>query len=106
MPQPESEVPEIRKARIVLLTGASGYVGGRLIPLLEQQPVTLRCLARSPERMRSHVKVSTEIVRGDVRGQRPLKCCSAEDFHHEVFVPTTTAAFHYNAVATRMLLQQ
>ena len=66
MPQPESEVPEIRKAPVVLLTGASGYVGGRLIPLLEQQPVKLRCLARSPEKMRSRVKESTEIVRGDV----------------------------------------
>ena len=50
----------------MLLTGASGYVGGRLIPLLEQQPVTLRCLARSPEKMRSRVKETTQIVRGDV----------------------------------------
>lgn len=66
MPQPESEVPEVRKAPVVLLTGASGYVGGRLIPLLEQQPVMLRCLARSPEKMRSRVKESTQIVRGDV----------------------------------------
>ncbi len=50
----------------MLLTGASGYVGGRLIPLLEQQPVKLRCLARSPEKLRSRVNESTEIVRGDV----------------------------------------
>jgi uncharacterized protein YbjT (DUF2867 family) len=66
MPQPESEVPEVRTAPVVLLTGASGYVGGRLIPLLEQQPVMLRCLARSPEKMRSRVKESTQIVPGDV----------------------------------------
>jgi uncharacterized protein YbjT (DUF2867 family) len=50
----------------VLLTGASGYVGGRLIPLLEQQPVVLRCLARTPDKLRPLVKDSTEIVRGDV----------------------------------------
>ncbi len=50
----------------VLLTGASGYVGGRLISLLEQQPVVLRCLARSPDKLRPRVKESTEIVRGDV----------------------------------------
>lgn len=50
----------------VLLTGASGYVGGRLIPLLEAQPLRLRCLARSPEKLRPLVKSSTEIVRGDV----------------------------------------
>lgn len=50
----------------VLLTGASGYVGGRLIPLLEQQPVLLRCLARNPEKLRPLVGESTEVIRGDV----------------------------------------
>src|SRR5947209_89410 len=51
---------------LILLTGGSGYVGGRLIPLLEQQGVRLRCLARSPEKMRSRVQPGTEIVPGDV----------------------------------------
>jgi uncharacterized protein YbjT (DUF2867 family) len=37
-----------------------------LIPLLEQQPVMLRCLARNPEKLRSRVGESTEVVRGDV----------------------------------------
>jgi uncharacterized protein YbjT (DUF2867 family) len=51
---------------VVLLTGASGYVGGRLIPLLERQPVVLRCLARNPDKLRPLVGTSTEVVRGDV----------------------------------------
>jgi uncharacterized protein YbjT (DUF2867 family) len=51
---------------VVLLTGASGYVGGRLIPLLERQPVVLRSLARNPDKLRPLVGTSTEIVRGDV----------------------------------------
>jgi uncharacterized protein YbjT (DUF2867 family) len=51
---------------LILLTGGSGYVGGRLIPLLERQGVRLRCLARSPEKMRSRVQAGTEIVQGDV----------------------------------------
>ncbi len=51
---------------LILLTGGSGYVGGRLIPLLEKQAVRLRCLARSPEKMRSRVRPGTEIVQGDV----------------------------------------
>jgi uncharacterized protein YbjT (DUF2867 family) len=50
---------------LVLVTGASGYVGGRLIPLLEKQRVRLRCLARSPEKMRSRVQLGTEISQGD-----------------------------------------
>ena len=51
---------------LILLTGGSGYVGGRLIPLLEKQRVRLRCLARSLEKMRSRVQPGTEIVQGDV----------------------------------------
>ena len=53
-------------APVVLLTGASGYVGGRLISLLERQPVVLRCLARNPDKLRPLVQESTQIVRGDV----------------------------------------
>jgi len=63
MPQPE---PENTDRPVVLLTGASGYVGGRLVPLLERQPVLLRCLARTPDKLRPLVKDSTQVVRGDV----------------------------------------
>lgn len=40
---------------MILLTGGSGYVGGRLIPLLERQGVRLRCLARIPDKLRAQV---------------------------------------------------
>jgi uncharacterized protein YbjT (DUF2867 family) len=66
MPPPESERTEVATAPTVLLTGASGYVGGRLIPLLEKQPVILRCLARNPDKLQPLVGKSTEVVRGDV----------------------------------------
>src|ERR1700734_505708 len=62
----ERPIPDAPKTPLVLLTGASGYVGGRLIPLLEQQPGKLRCLARQPEKLRSQVKEKTEVVQGDV----------------------------------------
>jgi len=53
--------------RTILLSGATGYVGGRLLPLLEQRAdVRLRCLSRRPESLRSRVSKTTEIVRGDV----------------------------------------
>ncbi len=51
---------------VILLTGGSGYVGGRLIPLLEAEPAALRCLARSPDALRPLVKGTTQVVRGDV----------------------------------------
>jgi len=51
---------------IILLTGGSGYVGGRLIPLLERQGVNLRCLARNPHKLRSHVQAASVVVQGDV----------------------------------------
>jgi uncharacterized protein YbjT (DUF2867 family) len=58
--------PDDENRPLILLTGGSGYVGGRLIPLLEKQGVRLRCLARSPETMRPRVQPGTEIVQGDV----------------------------------------
>ena len=51
---------------MILLTGASGYVGGRLLLLLEGQGRRVRCLARSPETLRQRVVPSTEVVAGDV----------------------------------------
>lgn len=50
----------------ILVTGGSGYVGGRLIPLLEQSGATVRCLARRPEFLQSRVADQTQVVAGDV----------------------------------------
>src|SRR6478672_1423981 len=63
MPPPE---PGRADLPVVLLTGASGYVGGRLLPLLEQQPVIVRCLARNPDKLRPLVGTATQVVKGDV----------------------------------------
>lgn len=53
------------KQPLVLLTGATGYVGGLLLPLLEQQSVAVRCLVRNPDKIRRSQE-STQVVRGDV----------------------------------------
>jgi uncharacterized protein YbjT (DUF2867 family) len=57
---------ELQSETTVLLTGASGYVGGRLICLLEKQPIRLRCLARNPDKLRPVVNASSQVVKGDV----------------------------------------
>ncbi len=51
---------------VILLTGATGYVGGRLRAALEAEGDSLRCMARRPENLRSRVSSSTEVVAGDV----------------------------------------
>ena len=66
MPPLDSGSLSTLNSPVVLLAGATGYVGGRLIPLLEQQPVTLRCLARNPDKLRASVKDCTQVVKGDV----------------------------------------
>ena len=60
---PPSPPPKLR----VLLTGATGYVGGRLVPGLLQEGHAVRCMVRNPEALRARDWAgNVEIVRGDV----------------------------------------
>ncbi|MGW7268443.1 SDR family oxidoreductase [Streptomyces sp. NPDC054842] len=50
-----------------LVTGATGYIGGRLVPELLSAGHRVRCLARSPAKLRDHPWAGdAEVVRGDV----------------------------------------
>lgn len=51
---------------LILLTGATGYVGGRLLSLLQQRGLRVRCVTRRPEALRDHLDATTEVVQGDV----------------------------------------
>ncbi len=57
---------EKHPTNLILLTGATGYIGGRLLPLLENHGYRLRCLTRRPEALAGRVGESTEVVAGDV----------------------------------------
>jgi uncharacterized protein YbjT (DUF2867 family) len=56
----------IPETSLILLTGASGYIGGRLLPSLENQGYRVRCVARRPEILKRKAGPSTEVVAGDV----------------------------------------
>jgi uncharacterized protein YbjT (DUF2867 family) len=57
---------------LILLTGATGYVGGRLLNALESRGHRIRCMARRPESLRSKCLASTEVVAGDVLDRKSL----------------------------------
>src|SRR5476651_529936 len=50
---------------LLLLTGASGYIGGRLLNALETSGWHVRCVARRPEFLKSRVASATEVVQAD-----------------------------------------
>src|SRR6266851_3065089 len=60
-------------SRRILLTGASGYVGGRLLRRLEASNRPLRCLTRRPDVLRTRVGRHTEVVEGDVLDPASLR---------------------------------
>ena len=51
---------------LVLLTGVTGYIGGRLLPKLEEQGVPVRCMSRRPQSVENAVAETTEVVAADV----------------------------------------
>lgn len=57
----------------VLVTGATGYVGGRLVPVLLAQGHTVRCIVRDPSRLQGRPwEGQADIVRGDVLDETSL----------------------------------
>ncbi len=69
VPLVESGKPGLRTVESggrILVTGATGYIGGRLLARLEEQSRSVRCLARHPEFLRGRVAPGTEVVGGDL----------------------------------------
>ena len=55
----------------ILLTGASGYIGGRLLRSLEEGGHAVRCLARHPDKV-VPTAPTTEVVAGDCLDEASL----------------------------------
>lgn len=65
---------------LVLVTGATGYIGGRLAPRLVEQGYRVRCLVRSASKLRSRPWASAstiEIVEGDLANEQALAAALA-----------------------------
>jgi uncharacterized protein YbjT (DUF2867 family) len=56
----------------ILLTGATGYIGGRLLRRLEDAGRPVRCLTRRPEVLEANVDGATTVVAGDALAPRRL----------------------------------
>ena len=59
-------------SKLILLTGPTGYVGGRLLRALESAGYRVRCLSRHPETLNQRVARTTEVVKGDVLDAKSL----------------------------------
>ena len=62
---------------LILITGATGYVGGRLLKALLAAGQRVRCLARRPEALRDAETAGAEVVAGDVLDPDSLRAALA-----------------------------
>jgi uncharacterized protein YbjT (DUF2867 family) len=91
-----SETPTMVGGKpLTLLTGATGYVGGRLLKALEQTGHHVRCLARRPEFLRARVAQATEVVSGDVldRGTLAAAMEGVQSAYYLIHSMGSTGAF-------------
>ena len=64
-PLDSNDMGEQARRGPILLTGATGYVGGRLLQPLLDAEYEVRCLARRPEVLAARVRRSIEVIAGD-----------------------------------------
>jgi uncharacterized protein YbjT (DUF2867 family) len=67
--------PELKSDGTVLVLGATGFIGTRLVKAFAAEKIKLRILARSPARAERIVPkgAETEIVRGDLMDEKSLE---------------------------------
>jgi len=69
-----SNFPPSSRNQRVLVTGATGYVGSRLVPeILNRNNCTVRCFVRSPEKLEPSVRDRVEIAVGDIQNQNDVQ---------------------------------
>ena len=59
--------------KLILLTGATGYIGGRLLNRLENQGAFVRCLTRRPESLKSRESDRIQVAAADLLDSESLE---------------------------------
>lgn len=97
--------------RLVFLTGATGFIGGRLAAALAARGYRLRCLVRDPSRAGALRELGAELVAGDVTAQPVLEQALADAdvaFHlaaiYDVGIVDAAALERVNVGGTRAFL--
>jgi uncharacterized protein YbjT (DUF2867 family) len=68
---------------LILVTGASGYVGGRLVGQLLEAGYRVRCLARTPQKLdRAPWRAEVEVVQGDIEGDLSAAVAGVEAVYY------------------------
>lgn len=62
---------------VILIAGATGYVGGELLKMLLAAGYSVRCLARRPEALRAKALPGLEVVEGDVLNSKSVRTAMA-----------------------------
>lgn len=70
-------IEQSRDPALILLTGGTGYVGGRLLTALEAGGRQVRCLARRPEVLQARTRPGTDVVAGDCLDRTTLRLAMA-----------------------------
>ena len=69
------------KQKLILICGATGYVGGRLVPRLLQEGFRVRCFARTPEKLKQFPwrdSPGVEVAQGDMGDRESIRKAAAD----------------------------
>lgn len=99
------------EGRLVFLTGATGFIGGRLAAALAARGYRLRCLVRDPSRAAALSELGAELIEGDVtsahavdRGLAGADVACHLAAIYDVGVVDEHALVHSNVAGTRVFL--